>query len=530
VLKAGDTLQLQGGGQALITFFEDSQRRLSEQATVVSNRIDPLARQGTGLIDVSLLAGQAWLQALNIPDHFHSITLGTPQAVIGADQTSLAVSVSVNEVTTVQVFKHQAAISVLNQAGDKTVAQTRLTAGQAIRTIAANEAGSIHTLADVTDLTETARQEPWVLSNRAQDEVRLLALQERELDLRKKVAGVLPGHFLYPLKQAKERLTQALALTRDQQNQLQLRLANKRLTEAIVLANQKQFAAAQNALLAYKSIVRELAKEAKVNRELKTQVEEQLIVRNTRSLVASLPKTPLVIVREAIDSTEELITENPLEREQVRLKNMIASLSQLPEFIEVGNFTQAEAVLVGYETMESRILTEASALADETARKQVLNDVLALRSEGLSWIKNVKKDLEQYHDADVRFVGLITAADQAAQREINKVNALVAPLLPPAAQTVNDPLINKAERFVERVEIYNSWSGQKNQISLLLSRMNPKDRQNLEFLARIRLQLSSPRARDLINAKMLELKSTARYNKHKAVERKIERAKRLRGE
>lgn len=521
VLKTGDTLQLNSNSQATLSFFDDSQLRLTDRATVIVNKLDPLARHETGLAEVSLMGGRAWAQVINLPDGYKSLTVRTPDAVIGADDAVFDTIVDPQGATQVRVFKSHVLAGALHEKTGTVLTQIKIDANQQIKVQA--DTGSDGMRANPLELA--VYKEPWVRDNSTKDELHLNLLQKREIALRAKSAGVLPGHFLYPVKQIEEGIMKAFAFTQDSQNQVQLSLANKRLNEAIVLLNQRQYDRAQEALMAYQSIARQIANEAQNDQSLRTRVQSELIARNSKSLVAALPTADITIVREAINATEEMIVSDPLEREELRLENITDSLAQLQDFVASGNIDAAKEVLVAYETLESNILSEGGKLQNLDQRKALFNRILELRNEAAGVFQTLQKEFALDEVNDGRFVALLQSASQTTEREINKVASLIEPLLPTA--TVVPAPTQEEQRvadFVGNVEIYQTWRGQKNEIKLLLSRLG-RDAKDIDFLAKLRLELQSPLARDFINSRILELKQKARINKSKAVERKIDQAR-----
>ena len=102
------------------------------------------------------------------------------------------------------------------------------------------------------------------------------------------------------------------------------------------------------------------------------------------------------------------------------------------------------------------------------------------------------------------------------------------PLLPELQKLMAQPSAAEIRmvELIDKIYIYNSWTGQQNQIERLLKN-ELDDPDSIDYLISVRNNLEG-RAYDYLNVRILQLQRKANYQKHKAVQRKIEEAQKLR--
>ena len=130
-------------------------------------------------------------------------------------------------------------------------------------------------------------------------------------------------------------------------------------------------------------------------------------------------------------------------------------------------------------------------------------------------------------ETDSPLISLVENADSNLASEIKRTAAVIRPLLPDVvlSQAVMLPIDEKVYEFVEKVNIYQTFQGQKNQISRLLTK-HPQYARDMEFLVKLRNELDF-RAKDEINRHIFELERLLIQEKDRLMRQKIERAKRL---
>ena len=83
-------------------------------------------------------------------------------------------------------------------------------------------------------------------------------------------------------------------------------------------------------------------------------------------------------------------------------------------------------------------------------------------------------------------------------------------------------------RVIEKVNIYSTFTGQKNQIHRLLSK-NPQHASDVEFLTKVRDRLNE-RAAEVVNLKIFLLSRSEAEQKGRTIQRKIDAARKARSE
>ncbi|MBU0577710.1 FecR domain-containing protein [Patescibacteria group bacterium] len=523
-LAAGDLIRLEEGAEAVVHFFDDTQLRLAENSSLLISKltVSP-AYSRQGIIEVSLHEGNAWAQTLNVNDGYASFTMVTRDAVIKAINSTFNVQTHLSQPTSVQVFQQEVQLTVLNP-------ETLMDVDSFV--IKADEQITINSLSQsapkVTVITEQNKIEKWVQNNLQKDQDHLTALREEGLNQLRLAAGTLPGDTLYPIKQAKERLKLAFSFGQGDAD-AQIEIANKRLNEAIVLLEQGDRQNAMEALMAYQSIARQIIE----NQENAQSVTNQLIIPHQKALIASFPTAaPIGMVKQALNQTEELLVVDPIKREKVKLQNSIEQLQDMASYIEIGDIDAAKEALINHELTVTSILDEVGTIENEEERELLVSEILELRSKELAMLEEITLEVETQYAVDTQFAAMLNSAGAQAEEEMERTVAFITPIMP---EVVQEQIADKepvpktlAQEFADKVNIYSTWQGQQNQINRLLEEAGA-NASNPAFLTEIRDGLDG-RARDLINTKLLELRSIAKINKDKAVQRKIDRAKRLRDE
>jgi hypothetical protein len=269
-----------------------------------------------------------------------------------------------------------------------------------------------------------------VKNNIAKDRDHLAQLRESEYNRLKQSTGVLPGNMLYPLKQAKERLMLVFSFNDSSVSATKIEIANRRLNEAIVLLQQGERQEAWKALMAYQSISRQIIEEA-ASSDINTEtIERQLVTPYQKALVASFSNEQIGMVKEALNQTEEMLAEDPIEREEIRLQNSVDRLKDIAALIETGDFEGAKEALVNHELVTESILAEAENVENAEARKEVFNSILELRNEELALLQDINASSESLGDIDSQLVAMLNSAEKQAQEKVTETIAFIQPLIP----------------------------------------------------------------------------------------------------
>ena len=523
-LAAGDLIKLAPGSEAVVHFFDDTQVRLSENSSLLISQlaISPAyARQG--IIEVSLHEGNAWVQTLNVEDGYSGFTLVTRDAIATALNSTFSVNTGAQDSTVIGVYQNKVQVQTLQPDTRKAVDTFKINSGNKV-TISGKFNTSLRPKFEVSGLNDQEESSVWVQNNIVKDRDHLAQLRESEYNRLKQSTGVLPGNMLYPLKQAKERLMLVFSFNDSSVSATKIEIANRRLNEAIVLLQQGERQEAYKALMAYQSISRQIIEEA-ASSDINTEtIERQLVTPYQKALVASFSNEQIGMVKEALNQTEEMLVEDPIEREEIRLQNSVDRLKDIAILIETGDFEGAKEALVNHELVTESILAEAENVENTEARKEVFNSILELRNEELAMLQAINTSSESLGDIDSQLVAMLDSAEKQAQEKITETIAFIQPLIPELIKENKERKVvdSRIEYFVEKIGIYKTWQGQKNQINRLLTEQGFKAN-NIAFLTELRGHLDT-RAGDYLNIKILELQRKASYQKNKLIQQKIDRS------
>lgn len=518
-VQAGDLIKVEEGSEAVIHFFDDTELRLGENSLfLITQLIVSPAFGRQAIIEVSLHEGQAWVQTLNVEDGYAGFTLHTRDAILKTLNGTFNVTVQPDAPTSIFVFNNKVELTSL-------IAETR----QAVDTLklSADEKATIHTASGkpivTTDvLSQQDRSTTWVQNNLYRDSEHLTILRENGINRLTLMAGTLPGQMLYPIKQAKERLK--LALSSDSDLDIQIEIANRRLNEAIVLFEVGDQQKGREALMAYQNIARKIAEISGAE-----QLVSKLIIPHQKALAAELPNDASTgLVKEALHKTAEILADNPIELERIRLASSVQRLQDVTALVGEGALGIAKERLASHRLATSDALAAAEAIEDEELKKTILQEVLELRQEELTLLTKLSEQLGEGNDQTSDLVAMIASASEAAKENVEITLAAALLLLPELQEFVAEPSVFdiKMAALIDKIYIYNSWVGQQNQIERLLKNElgNPG---SIDYLLSVRDNLEG-RAYDYLNVRILQLQKKAAFQKHKAMQRKIERAKRLR--
>ena len=520
-VQAGDLIKVDEGSEAIVHFFDDTELRLSENSEFLITRLAVSPAFGRqGIIEVSLHTGSAWGQTLNVEDGYASLALHTRDAIVKTVNGTFNVTTAIKEPTSVYVINNKVALTSLMPETRQEFETLKLTAEK--KATIYNNQGS-HPVITTEELDQQDKSTTWVQDNLGRDREHQSVLRERGIARLTMVAGTLPGQMLYPIKQAKERLK--LAFSSDSDLSLQIEIANRRLNEALVLFETGQVQMGREALMAYQSMARKIAED-----KGSEKLANKLIVPHQKVLTADLPNdySSTNLVKEALHETAEILTDDPIELEKIRLGNAVERLQDVTTLVAEGSLTAAKDKLASHQLASSDALAAAEAIEDEDLKKQVIKEILELRTEEIDLLNSIADSLNGKDDESKELAAMIESASDTAEENMETALAAALPLMPELKTLTAEPSAAeiKLAKLIDKIYIYNSWEGQQNQIERLLKN-ELKSPKSIDYLITVRNQLSG-RAYDYLNIRILQLQRVAEFQKHKAMQRKIERSKRLR--
>lgn len=527
-LSVGDLIRVEDDSNALVHFFDDSELRLAEDSLLLLSRVESSpAYSRQGIIEISLHQGRAWIQTLNVDDGFAKFTVVTPNSIITSTNAAFDVFANPFESTQVRVFKHNVYVRALHPESREVYASGKLNNYQqmTLENTAFTRASTtdLNSIVPILDLAEGDLQGEWVMNNLNLDRSHLTEISERDLNNLRASTGTLPGQLLYPLKRTREHISLALSFGEEAETNTHVDMANQRLNEAIVLIQAGDIEKAKLALVEYQTIVQQLIDGTFEVVNL-TQVSTQILATHQKTLVAVLPGDAQIgIVNKVLNRTEEMFAEDATKLIEVRLQNAVESMVHVQDLLIAGDPTGAKEILIDRDLLFADLLSEVDQFDDEK-KKVLYNQILEAQNDKQRILNEMVRGLPE--EADTQLVALFNDLDASVKEEIERTTALVRPLSPDVvlSQVVVLPIDRKVNEFIEKVNIYKSYTGQKNQINRLLSK-NPQHAGNVEFLTKVRDRLGG-RASEVVNLKILELSRKLAEQKGKSVQRKIDEARR----
>jgi hypothetical protein len=481
---AGDMIRVPEGAEATVHFFDDSEMRLASGSLVLVNQLTPspvYSKQGK--VEVFLHEGHVWVQTLSAADGYAGFTLSTADKTLMAESASFEVTASLFGKTQVNVYRYN------------------------VR----DAQGNVLTALAKPDLTSA-----WINENIALDREHLAQVRDRELQVLKAATGVVPGQVLYPLKQIKERLDLALSFDPAEQAQLEVRIANKRLQEAMLLIEAGQMDEAKIALAAYQEATQVLAEKAKSDSIYKQEVTATLAVPHSKTLVAGL-------VKDVVDQTEVLLTDDTIDREQIKLQNAQDRLFAILDSVATGDIETAQKAIHDFklETVSNSVF---DSITDPEQKKELVALVESSREAELQILSAIAEMAQDTGNTPADLVALVgqfkdsTAADLVRASSFLPEEVLIASVSP------WDATIAKVKA---KTALYTTFQGQKNTIERYLNDV-PALANNTAFLKQLAANLDQPRASAYVVGKIHDIEFKEREKKARQVEWKIERSKRLR--
>ena len=529
-LSEGDLIQLGNADSAVIHFFDDTQMRLDGDSLLLISRmgISPgYSRQG--VIETSLHKGKAWVQTLNVDDGQALFTMMTPDALISTTNASFDVQAGLTDPTVIRVFRHNVDVNALQFESQKVFATGKLNSFQEIlldSPASYKNTVELAAFTPVIDISDNDRNEKWVLDNLQADRDHLTQLRERELASIKAATGALPGNMFYSLKRAKETLSLALSFNREDQASLQIDMANQRLSESIVLIEQGETEKAKQALAEYQDLVRQITDEKKPDIANLDQLSNRIVAAHQKALIAALPSdAQIVIVKQVLDETQEMLAEDPIKKADIRLNSSLEDLVHIQDYIASGDLVAAQNALVNHLSPAASLMAEVTDFQNDDQKKEFYSNILEKQNEEKRLLVSITNSLTDMK-ASEDMVKLAKSADRKLDDSIKYITDTVQPILPGVVATtvtVVNPADKKLDEFVDKVNIYSTFTGQKNQINRLFEQY-PQYAKDTVFLTKLRDQLDA-RGKDIVNVKLLQLKKDVEAAKSKRIKLKIERAK-----
>ncbi|MBI5414681.1 hypothetical protein HZA38_04165 [Candidatus Peregrinibacteria bacterium] len=463
-LSQGQTIQT-GEGTAQIVFFDETLFRIGPHSSVTLQKNTQYPGPShSGEIEVVLEEGKVWLRSFATPTPDMKFVLKSGDILISPLPGTLDVSREARE-TQIRIWERSAKIS-----DQENKQNTIFVAGSKIRYSPLEGRQE-------EDLLTEDKNEEWVRKNISDDEIFLKnRLQTLEYEYRNH-SGVLPGSFLYPIKIWGEPNLFQGAPADD------FYVIEKRIEEVLLLFLQgdekKALATLEEATFALQAILLE-------HQELRP-LAAQVFNRFQTDLMFLPADSPLWKIRKKLYDTEaEVFHQNPFYFH----RNAVEELWNLQTIILESDKLISRKQFETYEFQKSFLPPPITNDPEEKA------SLLRLKIQEIKLLNFLffklfaESNIEAAEDKVIAEILMLIEGKEDIKNLLWE-------------ETSQPPDTNPIYDFQEKVKIYKTLQGRKNQTASLLSEVENTAR-SLPFLQEIRKVLG-PELRDVVTKKMGEI-------------------------
>lgn len=328
-LKEGDVLITNADTEASVIFFDDSISRLKPGTTLRIVALDDEAYfDGGGEIALEVQNGEVWSKVQKQTGEDFHFEVGTRQ--INATVRGSALNVAFDgETTQIQAAEHSVLITAFDEAGS-IVEEVPLIEGEQVlvgddffeeseEEQEGDETDRLKTLKEiVVPISEEEKKEIWFAGNEKKDERYIVGVERKRKEHIEQNIGALPGTIGYQAKRLKDAIDLRLA-SDDEKAELQLRIAERSLAEARLLADAGEAQNGADQARKATQLIEEVSQSSsdeRVQRAVKQAIQRGKIgVRN------ALPADDAYVLKEAL-RTVELSTANESQKEKIQAKQL----------------------------------------------------------------------------------------------------------------------------------------------------------------------------------------------------------------
>jgi hypothetical protein len=419
--------------------------RLGENTEVNVRTAAYLPPQETREAITRLIYGQLWVTSL-LPETLDlAISLILPQGTLSLKQGSVNVLGDPQQ-SIVQVFHRFAEVTPTGGAPTHLIEGDQLTLQ--------GDGGVQHHL-----ITGQTRADEWVQMNRARDAAHRTEVSERQQELARAAAGILPNSAFYTFKRAAEQVDLFWTFGRAAREEKRMQFAQTRLNEAVALLSEGNREAASSPLMEYREAIRELA--TLTEEEARELLTSSLITSST-TVASALPHSPLYEVKKTLAATASELPSGDLSSEEVDAYLLSDALLGIEELVAQGNIEESSAAFSGVEGAVASVLSR-----QELSEAKVEKDSLKALKTILRSIALSLKDAEQ-------------AVKPELAATLNELQLKVAGKLPPEATVAGKRLgsavasaqpcmsirevMRRTNQFLAAVYTYGTARGQRNEV------------------------------------------------------------------
>lgn len=406
VLTNAVMVRTDASSEATIVLNDDGVIRLASDTTMKLHSLGDRPQHVFAGPSATLVRGTVWTLGL-LPPYVEGLTIETGHGILAINAGSTSIQEE-GGTTTVSTFDRGVTFSTdtkstLLAAGEKlTVSDTK-----ALR---------------VTKFSDRLFADAWPASNLAQDAVHRTEIAKLQEERQQKIAGILPGETLYPVKRVAETVDAFFAFTPDAKTEKQIAQAQTRLSEALALLKEGQATEAEAPLKEYTTSLVALAETGEnslVRDLLVRRIAEQSAAIDAESSDESAASMDLL--KKAVDSVAAAVPNNT-ELALPELEGYLAvnQLALLRHELEAGSDPERVAALY------SEVRPYLSALLSENhppLRREVQSLLLATSTLAQSeagkapdqFLIALDTDVKLYLPEDAKAVAKATSQELDAQ-------------------------------------------------------------------------------------------------------------------
>jgi len=320
-LFAGDTVKTGKNGKVSINFFDNSIAHIGpdSEVTISENQID---KNNYSKINVKLfvIVGRVWSRIIQLSDKEATYEVGSNNTVatvrgtifdyivdqVGATQVSSvenAVAISAIE------FKEEVDQSTGQKKAVRTVVKTlNLLPDKEIKIEKDLEKNQIKE-PEIISISEIEKTSGWYRANQEADKKIEEQIKEKQAEISRQTAGILPDSKLYAIKQLAEKTRVMLASDSNQKNELEAAFLGRRLAEGHALVEIGKVGLAEEVMQKFSSGLDNLMnnlKQDEASQNIKSQINNQISLQKNL-LDQILPDETAYSVKKSLENFEQKI-------------------------------------------------------------------------------------------------------------------------------------------------------------------------------------------------------------------------------
>lgn len=347
----GDKIEIANDSMAHLYFVDDSQMTLGPGTVLAVTEVyvNPGNKARTEVV-VDQFSGRAWTQVLNIVGKDSFFSHRFPDGEISVRQrASFDVDVGVDS-STIEVARNL--VDVMINEGNQVYTGTL---GQGVKM----ETGMIVT----SELTDEEKNDVWWKFNLAFEKSYARTVEEKYKQEAIARVLILPGNPLYKLKTFQERVQSFVTLSKSGRQELAVKRAETRLSEARALIAKGDSENVAETLIEYQEAVTEAVELSGGEQILADTEEVQKQVLTAQNFDESTELLKSTVNLAAAESSDDL-------------DNMLLSASQrlsmVPDLIDNGNYDLAMQYLENYKDESRAILVELESVPLEERQTVIM--------------------------------------------------------------------------------------------------------------------------------------------------------------